>query len=63
MGDDDKSTLEQAKKIAPQVMIFANGDLSSFEVTLERDAGIRSVTIALDEKGQVIAKPMVETKT
>jgi type II secretion system protein H len=63
LGDDDKSTLEQAKKIAPQVMIFANGDLSSFEVTLERDAGIRSVTIALDEKGQVIAKPMVETKT
>jgi general secretion pathway protein H len=63
LGDDDKSTLEQAKKIAPQITIFANGDLSSFEVTLERDGGIRSVTIAQDEKGQVIAKPMVETKT
>lgn len=63
LGDDDKSTLEQAKKIAPQITIFANGDLSSFEVTLERDGGIRSVTIALDEKGQVVAKPMVETKT
>jgi general secretion pathway protein H len=62
MDDDDKSTLEAAKKIAPQITIFSNGDLSSFEVTLERDGGIRSVTIAQDEKGQVIAKPMVESK-
>jgi len=31
-------------------------------VTVEREGGVRSVTIALDEKGQVIAKPMVETK-
>jgi general secretion pathway protein H len=63
LGEDDKSTFEQAKKIAPQVTIFSNGDLSSFEVTLERDGGIRSVTIAQDEKGQVIAKQMVETRT
>ncbi len=62
LGEDDKSTFEQAKKIAPQVTIFSNGDLSSFEVTLEREGGIRSVTIALDDKGKVIAKPMVETK-
>ena len=62
LGEDDKSTFEQAKKIAPQVTIFSNGDLSSFEVTLERDGGIRSVTIAQDDKGKVIAKPMVETK-
>ena len=62
MDDDDKSTLEAAKKIAPQITIFSNGELSSFEVTLERDGGIRSVTIAQDEKGQVIAKPMVESK-
>jgi len=63
MDDDDKSTLEAAKKIAPQITIFSNGDLSSFEVTLERDGGIRSITIAQDEKGQVIAKPMVESRT
>ena len=30
---------------------------------VERDGGIRSVTIAQDEKGQVIAKQMVETRT
>jgi hypothetical protein len=62
MGEDTKS-LEEAKKIAPQVTIFSNGDLSSFEVTLEREGGIRSVTIAIDEKGKVIEKLMVETRT
>jgi general secretion pathway protein H len=63
MGEDTKSGLEEAKKIAPQITIFSNGDLSSFEVTLEREGGIRSVTIAVDEKGEVIEKPMVETRT
>jgi type II secretion system protein H len=63
LGEDNKSTLEEAKKkIAPQVTIFSNGDLSSFEVTLEREGGIRSVTIALDDKGKVIARQMVETR-
>jgi type II secretion system protein H len=64
LGEDmAPDALEEAKKIAPQVTIFSNGDLSSFEVTLEREGGVRSVTLAIDEKGQVIAKPMVETKT
>ena len=63
LGDNSKSDLEEAKKVAPQVTIFSNGDLSSFEVTLERDGGLRSITIAQDEKGVVVAKPMVETRT
>jgi general secretion pathway protein H len=63
MGEDTKSGLEEAKKIAPQVTIFSNGDLSSFEVTIEREGGVRSVTIAIDEKGKVTEKPMVETRT
>ena len=46
----------------PQVMIFSNGDLSSFAVTLERDGGLRSVTLTEDDKGQVIEQPMVESK-
>jgi len=63
LGDDDKSTLrDETKKIAPQVTIYSNGDLSSFELTLEREGGVRSVTLTLDEKGQVIEKPMVEAK-
>ena len=51
-----------AKDKTPQVMIFSNGDLTSFAATLERDGGLRSVTITEDDKGQVIAQPMVEAK-
>jgi len=62
LGDDDSSKLEQLKKITPQIMIYSNGDLSSFEITVQREGGIRSVTLAIDDKGVVIAKPMVESK-
>jgi len=71
-GLDVKLTLEgrpvvlkrpkDAKDLAPQVMIFSNGDLSSFAATLERDGGARSVTLTQDEKGQVIEQDMVEVK-
>jgi len=61
LGDDLKS-FDDAKKIAPQITIFSNGDLTSFEATMERENGVRSITLTIDEKGKVIAKPMVETK-
>jgi hypothetical protein len=51
-----------AKDKTPQVMIFSNGDLTSFAATLERDGGRRSVTVTEDDKGHVIAQPMVEVK-
>jgi general secretion pathway protein H len=46
----------------PQVLIMSSGDLNSFAATLERDAGLRSITITQDDKGQVIEQPMVEAK-
>ena len=46
----------------PQVMIFSNGDLSAFSATLERDGGVRSITLTQDDKGQVIEQSMVEQK-
>jgi len=46
----------------PQLMIFSNGDLSSFVATLERDGGLRSITLTEDDKGQVVEQPMVEQK-
>jgi general secretion pathway protein H len=71
-GLDVKLTLEgrpvvlnrpkDAKDKTPQVMIFSNGDLNSFAVTLERDGGVRSITLTQDEKGQVIEHDMVEVK-
>ncbi|MGH8209214.1 MAG: type II secretion system minor pseudopilin GspH [Steroidobacteraceae bacterium] len=50
-----------AKDKTPQVMIFSSGDLTSFEVTLEREGGVRSITIVQDDKGNIIEKPMVDT--
>jgi general secretion pathway protein H len=44
----------------PQVMIYSNGDLDSFAVSLERDGGVRSVTVAPDDKGVLVEQPMVE---
>jgi general secretion pathway protein H len=54
---------KNAKDKSPQVMIFSNGDLTTFAATLERDGGVRSVTITQDDKGAVTLQPMVEPKT
>lgn len=53
---------KDAKDKTPQVMIMANGDLSTFAATIERDNGVRSVTVNQDDKGEVTAQPMVEVK-
>ena len=53
---------KDAKDKTPQVMIFSNGDLSTFAATLEREGGVRSVTLTQDNTGQVIEQPMVEQK-
>ncbi len=53
---------KDAKDKTPQVMIFSNGDLTSFAATLEREGGVRSVTLTEDDKGQVIEQPMMESK-
>ena len=49
-----------AKDKTPQVMIFSNGDLTSFEATLERDNGLRTVTLKPDDKGQISKGEIVE---
>jgi general secretion pathway protein H len=50
-----------AKDKTPQMLIFSSGDLNQFEVTLEREGGIRYVTIVQDDKGNLVEKPMVDT--
>ena len=47
----------------PQVMIYSDGDLTQFSASLERDAGLRSVTIAEDDKGQIVEQPLLEART
>jgi general secretion pathway protein H len=46
----------------PQLMIFSNGDLTAFVATLERDGGLRSISLTEDDKGQVVEQPMKEQK-
>jgi general secretion pathway protein H len=53
---------KDAKDKTPQVMIFSNGDLTTFAATLEREGGVRSVTLTEDNKGQVVAQDLVEHK-
>lgn len=52
---------ENAKDKTPQVMIFSSGDLTQFEVTLEREDGIRYVIINQDDKGNIVENNMVDT--
>jgi len=53
---------KDAKDKTPQVMIFSNGDLTTFAATLERDGGMRSVTLTEDSKGQVVLQPLEERR-
>ena len=51
--DAKKKEIEDFK---PQIMIFANGDLSSFEVTLKREGGGEKASIYTDEQTNVLLK-------
>ncbi len=53
---------KDAKDKTPQVMIFSNGDLTAFAATLEREGGMRSVTLTEDSEGQVVEQPMEERR-
>jgi general secretion pathway protein H len=53
---------KDAKDKTPQIMIFSNGDLTTFAATLERDGGMRSVTLTEDSKGQVMLQPLEERR-
>lgn len=46
----------------PQVMVFSSGELSTFSATLERDNGVRTVTIAPTDTGEIDQQPMVEAR-
>jgi general secretion pathway protein H len=60
-----KSKEEQEKELRafqPHIMIFSNGDLTSFQLTVERDDPVRSVTIASTDKGGIEAGKLIEGK-
>jgi len=49
--DAKKKGIEDFK---PQIMIFANGDLSSFEITLQREGGGEKARIYTDEQTNIL---------
>lgn len=58
-GSDSDSDSDSTA-FAPQVMIFSSGDLSSFEITLERPSAGRSITLDENQDGDIVRKPMVD---
>ena len=62
--DTSKMTKEEQEKEAlalqPHVMLFSNGDLTSFQLTLVRDDPARSITIASNDQGDIELGKMVE---
>jgi general secretion pathway protein H len=60
---EKKSKEEEEKELRafqPHVMIFSNGDLTSFSLTLERQDPVRSVTISSTDKGEIEAGKLIE---
>jgi general secretion pathway protein H len=59
-----KQTKEEEEKalreFQPHIMIFSNGDLTSFALTLQRDDPARHITIATNDKGEVEAGKIIE---
>jgi len=66
-ADTAKKTEEQLKKDeqarVPHLIIFSNGDLTPFRLTLERDDPARSVTIASNDEGAIEAGDLIEGRT
>jgi general secretion pathway protein H len=49
----DELAKTDAQDYKPHIMIFSDGDLTSFQLTLEREGTGRSVTLAPDDQGQI----------
>ena len=67
-GPDEKEKAKKTKEelekeqraVQPHIMLFSNGDLTSFQLTLVRDEPARSVTITSNEKGGIDAGKLIE---
>jgi general secretion pathway protein H len=49
--------------VSPQIMLFSNGDLNSFELTIRRAAANRSVTLRSTESGKIEVGDMLESSS
>lgn len=51
-----------ASELAPHVMIFSNGDLTSFELTLERPDTRAAAVLEVNEQGQIALQDAAERR-
>lgn len=54
---------QEIEDLTPQIMIYSNGDLTPFELTVERREAERSVTLASTDAGKIEAQPLKEGRT
>jgi general secretion pathway protein H len=64
-SDEKKPTDKEAlakydKERIPHVMIFSNGDLTPFRLTVEREDAGRSISMAANDQGKIEAEPLQE---
>jgi general secretion pathway protein H len=59
---DEKEQEKLDRERIPHVMIFSNGDLTPFKLSVEREDMGRSVTMASNDQGQIEEQPMQEAK-
>jgi general secretion pathway protein H len=52
-----------SKDLTPQIMIYSNGDLTPFELTVRREDQDRSVTLASNDEGVIEASSLKERAT
>lgn len=57
---DEKEQLKRDKERVPHVMIFSNGDLTPFRLSVEREDGGRSIAMASNDQGKIEAEPLQE---
>lgn len=59
----DKEEQEKAdRERLPHVILFSNGDLTPFRLTVEREEAGRSISMASNDKGLIEAEPLKETR-
>ena len=49
--------------LTPQLMLFSNGDLTPFKLTLERSGTGRSTVVSSDKQGKVVSGELIEAPT
>lgn len=62
-ADAKKKFATDAQDYKPQLMIFSNGDLTSFELTLERDGSDHSETLVPDDQNRIVVRDAAAGKS